>query len=357
MTAEATGGPPPDAPVDEHRVDGTRADEAASAARGMLDLAHDVWDRQALGRISTGYAHNAVVHRADGDEYGRDAVLEHAVQTLAAFPDLRLHGDEALWDREPDGAVLVSLRTAWSGHHRGHGRYGPPTGRRVQRREIAQRLVVRGRVVEEWIVHDEIAVLRQLGLDEVEFARDEAARGRPSGLGGPDTFGAPPGFPFGEVVRRRGQLAPSLADEDGPARPEAPLALFERVWNARMLNEAERLYAPDAVVRVPGGRRLDGPAEVRAHVLGLLAAFPDAAVTVDRALRHGPAGPGDEVRRVAVRWTLQGTHTGPGRLGPPTGRRVRVPGLSHFRLRHGRIEREDTLYDEFALLQHLVRAD
>ena len=84
-------------------------------------------------------------------------------------------------------------------------------------------------------------------------------------------------------------------------------------------------------------------------MLTLLAAFPDAGVSVDHICWIGS---GSDVK-IAVRWTLQGTHLGPGWYGDPTGQRVKLMCISHFELEAGRIVREYTVYDEFALLKQI----
>lgn len=61
--------------------------------------------------------------------------------------------------------------------------------------------------------------------------------------------------------------------------------------------------------------------------------------------------------RAATRWTMQGTHTGPGFYGKPTGKRVNIIGVTHQSIEQGRIKREWTVFDEFALLKQLYAPD
>ena len=53
--------------------------------------------------------------------------------------------------------------------------------------------------------------------------------------------------------------------------------------------------------------------------------------------------------KIAVRWTLEGNHTGHGVLGAPTGKPLWVLGMSHYHMVDGRIVDEYTIYDELAL--------
>ncbi len=64
-------------------------------------------------------------------------------------------------------------------------------------------------------------------------------------------------------------------------------------------------------------------------------------------------GTGSE-RLVAVRWTLDGHHDGPGRLGEPTGKRLNLWGISHFRVGGGQILEHWMVADELSLYVQLA---
>jgi hypothetical protein len=57
---------------------------------------------------------------------------------------------------------------------------------------------------------------------------------------------------------------------------------------------------------------------------------------------------------VALRWSLCGRHVQPGVYGPPTGRDLLVLGVSHYRLRGGRVLEDVTIFDELAVLRQLA---
>ena len=84
----------------------------------------------------------------------------------------------------------------------------------------------------------------------------------------------------------------------------------------------------------------------------MLAAFPDLALSVDDVYWMGNEADG---HLVATRWSAIGTHRGNGVYGPPTGRRVHIWGISQQLIRFGRIVQEWTLFNEFAVLQQLLR--
>jgi predicted ester cyclase len=126
-------------------------------------------------------------------------------------------------------------------------------------------------------------------------------------------------------------------------------AAIHEIWNWRLLHTIRDYYAPNAVVHAPGRRDLYGYGDLRSYILALIAAFPDCEVEVDHiqhiADEHG--------YRVAVRWTLHGHHRGYGIYGAPTGGPVRIIGISHYKIRDGKIAEEWLLFDELALFKQV----
>ena len=125
---------------------------------------------------------------------------------------------------------------------------------------------------------------------------------------------------------------------------------FHEIWNWRLLNKVNDYYALNYLCQTSTNRSLYGLGDFKAYILALLAAFPDAALTVDHVcwLDNQPGG-----YRVATRWTLHGTHQGPGIYGEPTGKRIRLMGITHQLIQGGKFVREWTAFDEFALLKQL----
>ncbi|RME99082.1 MAG: hypothetical protein D6768_15870, partial [Chloroflexi bacterium] len=124
-----------------------------------------------------------------------------------------------------------------------------------------------------------------------------------------------------------------------------------QIWNWRLLNKIDDYFAPNYLCNTSTNRKLYGLGDYKAYILSLLAAFPDAAVNVDHICWLGSEAAG---YRVATRWTLQGTHEGPGVYGEPTGKRIRLMGITHQLIQGGKFVREWTAFDEFALLKQLV---
>lgn len=310
----------------------------------IIKITHRIWEEKAIGLIYAYYLHNAVIHTSSGDIYGRDAVVTGTIQTLAGYPDRRLFGDEVIWKDNEDGTFYSSHRITHEGRNTGVTDYGPPTGRKVSYRAIADCLVKENQIIEEWLVRDGLTLVHQLGLDLHETAKRMAQN--------EDSLGLKMAVP-GEIERLQGQLPPKTLDKKS-GEPfdieDFTRRSFHEIWNWRMVNLVDNYYAENFTCESASMRRLHGSGDFKSYILSLLSPFPDLAISVDHFCAIGDAKLG---YRTASRWTMQGTHTGPGIYGEPTGKRIRIIGITHQLVQNRRITHEWTLFDEFALLKQL----
>ncbi len=308
----------------------------------IIRVTHRIWEERSVGDLYHSYQHNIAIHTSEGMTYGRDQVIADTVAMMSAFPDLRLFGDEVIWSGDENAGFHSSHRITWTATNTGYSKYGPPTGRRVLRRGIAHCLVRENRIFEEWISRDELALIRQLGLDEWALARKFARLDARRAGSGPLQSGP------AEVNRLNGQLPPdTISQTDAETDLEYAARLFwHEVWNWRLLDTLRVHLSPNHVAFVSTNRRLDGLNAYGQWVLSLLAAFPDGAMQIDHVCSTG--------RRVALRWRFTGTHLGPGWYGDPTGKRVNLLGITHLEEQDGTFRREFSIFDEFALLKQIV---
>ena len=310
----------------------------------IVKCTHDIWEGGGIGLIYSHYSHNARFHTSSGMTYGRDKVVENTIQRQAGFPNARVYADDVIWSGDEVGGFHSSHRIFNIARNTGHSVYGPPTGRWTRRYGVAHCLVLENCIVEEWIVLDELAAVRNLGLNPHDYARTLAQQ--------EFDLGVAPGDTFGDAEHHRGQEPPALEpNELGESKPEALVRRsIHEIWNWRLLNQIDTYYAPNLTCYTTGNRILYGLGDYCHNITALLAAFPDALIQVD----HSCVLPnGDKGYRVATRWTFVGTHSGPGWYGRPTGKRVRLIGVSHSEIQNGKIVREWLIYDEIALLKQL----
>jgi predicted ester cyclase len=312
----------------------------------IIKITHEIWEERGIGRLYDYYGTNIRVHTSDGDIYTREKVIENTIQALAAVPDLRLVGDEVIWTADDRHGFYTSHRLTHEGHNWGHTNYGPPTGRSVSYRAIADCHVVNNVIIEEWLVRDELSLIYQLGFDVHEMARKFAVQ---------EADSESQLAVFAEVDRLRGQLSPEPYKDNAPTEIENFVRRsIHEIWNWRLLSKVDEYYSPQYICDSASGRILYGRNQFRTYILSLLSPFPDLAIYVDHfcALQGG-----SERYRTATRWTMMGTHTGPGNYGSPTGKPFRLIGISHHLVENGKFVQEWTVFDEFALLKQLYRPD
>lgn len=311
----------------------------------IIRCTHKIWEEHGIGRIYDHYLSNISITTSDGLSYGRDAVVSASTLVMSAFSDLRLYGDDVIWYKDDQDQFHTSHRITWTGRNTGHSLYGPPTNRRIQRFGIANCLVRENYIIEEWIARDEMSLILQLGLDPWQMAAQFHDPERES-----MSFST-----LGEPEMQRGQLMPIPKRlDDSCTITEYIESFYHDVWNVRLLNKIRSFCSDSYQFYGPSGRNLYGRGNYTAYILSLLSMFPDLHMSVDHVYYNGSA---EEECRIAVRWSFEGTHAQNGIYGPPTGKRVRIMGISHLHMVKGILCKEWTAFDEFSLYKQIYTAE
>jgi steroid delta-isomerase-like uncharacterized protein len=137
--------------------------------------------------------------------------------------------------------------------------------------------------------------------------------------------------------------------------PEAPSSLrARREQIVREHAEAENVHDFDTALAtfahpryelVPTGEVIDGPEAVAAYYRETRAAFPDQRNEI-HVLHHADDG-------VLMEFTLHGTHEGPFRGLPPTGRAFSCRMLAVFVFEEDRLVAERVYFDQATILRRL----
>jgi predicted ester cyclase len=310
----------------------------------IIRSTHKIWEERGVGLIYSHYRHNASVHTANGLVYGREDWIAATINTISAYPDIRIYADDVIWCGNDQDGFHTSHRNTVVATNTGYSGYGPPTGRKFVRRGIANCFVKENRIVEEWVVRDEMAIVRQLDLSP-EVVVAQAAKRPPLPGARHETYG--------EIERVIGQTTPAVYRAQSPGKfdiEDFVQQTLHEVWNWRLFSKLYEHFVDNYRCHTAGDRDLVGLSDYLGFIMGLVVAFPDTALRVDHLYWLGND---DEGYRIAVRWTLQGTHQGPGLYGDPTGKRVNVMGISHFHVKNGKFVEEWTVFDEIALLKQL----
>lgn len=125
---------------------------------------------------------------------------------------------------------------------------------------------------------------------------------------------------------------------------------YQRTWveavNRGDVSTADRSFAHDVVIHITGIQEpVRGVQAWKEVMAGFLTAFPDARFTMEDQLVTGD--------RVAHRWSVQGTHTGPLGPTPPTGRTIAISGLIIDKVAEGKVIERWEQYDQPLMLQQL----
>ncbi len=132
------------------------------AATTVRDTMQAMW-RGDLDIVTQAY-HAACSLHAPGfvTRYGHDGVCGQMFGYLSAFPDAEITIEHQAVLDEPGLPVRVATRWWLTGTHTGFGPFGPPSGATVLILGINHAFVAGGRIREEWMVVDELAVHVQI---------------------------------------------------------------------------------------------------------------------------------------------------------------------------------------------------
>lgn len=307
-----------------------------------------IWISRGLGHLRDHYAPSVKVHTAYGETYGYDDVMRNSIQKMVAFPNRGGGHDDVIWERRGENGFVSAHRVLNNATHLGPWTYGPPTGRNWVNRGMAHCLVQDNKVVEEWVIRDEFAVLQDLGIDPFMIAA-ELLKKSPV-LGTAMDAANSPVF--------AGRIADPIKDGISGPRPdrfrrecEMILDMFETVWNGRFFDRLADYFADTCVCQTVRLRRVMGIAPFQLEIMSLLAAVPDGQIEVrDISVHDSP----DLGLRIGIIWLLRGTYSGTPLYGPANKAPLNIFGSSHFEFRQGKIVREWRIFDEIAMIAQIL---
>ncbi|MEY3005626.1 MAG: hypothetical protein RLZZ491_2802 [Pseudomonadota bacterium] len=308
----------------------------------ILGITHEIWEGRGIATLRDYYAQDIIVRSPGSVVRGNGGVIAATMATLAEFPDRQLLGEDVIWSGTPETGMLSSHRIVSTATHAGDGVYGKATGRKLVYRILADCHAKNNKIDDEWLIRDQGAIVRQMGWNPTEYARDLIAR-----EGGPEACVKPCG-PANDIA---GPYQGRGNDDPWGARLGEMLT---RIMGADMAVIAAD-YDRAAHLEYPGHVTAHGPSAATNLWMGLRAAFPSARFGIHHQI--GRTDP-DMPPRAAIRWSLTGKHDGWGAFGRPTGADVHVMGITHGEYgRHGnapaQLRREWTLFDETAIWKQI----
>ena len=310
----------------------------ASVPDFIYGITREIWeDRGIGGKLDQYYADDILLRAATGFTNSNRGVTAQTLQTLHQFPDRRLVGEDVIWTPYPDGSFLSSHRLTSVMRHTGDGIFGKATGRVVRSRIIADCWVRDQVVVEEWLVRDQGAIARQIGIEPRELA--QTWLNQRGGWNKPVAGPAPDGYL-------------SHVSDESAARSYAQTieAFAHGGQDATVYDEAVHHIGPGEATRY-------GRLEVNSFWSALFASLQVESFAVEHLALNLGGGRSD---RVALRWRARARHTNhastQGLYGPASGRSVEIMGINHAEVVNGQVLREWVLVDEVALWMQVLTA-
>ena len=295
-----------------------------------------IWEGRRIDDIRCYYSDGCAVESPSSVTLGIEPVIAGTRATLAAFPDRRLLAEDVFISGDDRNGYLSSHRIFSPMTHAGPGAFGPPTGRPVFVRTVADCVCLDNRIVHEWLVRDQGAIARQIGLHERELARRW-------------------------LDERGGWHKPPMPDAPAPYRSfidQDPLAqayatAYQQRWLGGSGDALAALLDEAVISALPGGEMACGQAAVAGFWDALQMALPARSWQVEHLVANHRPG---RASAVAMRWRARCLHTGDGRYGPASGQPVELLGICHAEFEAGRLLREWVLIDEVAVWMQILSA-
>lgn len=307
----------------------------------IVDITHEIWEQGGVGMIETAYyADPCPVYTPIGVSRSVRDVTTGTKATLVEFPDRQLLADDIIIGAKAKG-FYSSHRVRSTATHLGPGRFGPPSGRTIDMLTIADCVCRDNRIVEEWLVRDQAAMARQIGLDPKLLGAD---------IGRSNREAAAPGS-VALVARWAG--ADKQTVEGDAALATRALAALTDVWIKADASAVGRHYDRSVRLEAPGGDVLYGAHLVERLFSDIRSAIPDGDLKIHHVIARREA---DRPPRVALRWSYAGRHAGAGRYGMPTLVPLALLGITHLEFLGEQIKSEWMLLDELSVWAQIAGA-
>ena len=303
-------------------------------------ITREIWEDRGIGRsLEKYYGPDVIVRASNAIIVGNAGVTAATLATLHEFPDRQLVCEDVIWTGNEDDGFLSSHRLISVMRKQNDGAYGPGKGQVVRSRIIADCVVKGGTISEEWLVRDHGSIAISLGTNAEGLARDLVEQDMAAN-GTVTTF-----TPRVDVP---GPYRPVIDESDDARRY---VEAWAEIWGAKTPAAIREHYHAGAALYAPGGEVLSGHGDIDRLVIGYLASFPDAALTIDHLIVN--RDPGQPIR-LALRWSIEATHSGWGRFGAPSGAPVYILGMTHAYMVDGRITHEWLCIDDVAIWKQIL---
>jgi predicted ester cyclase len=311
----------------------------------IVRITFKIWEDRDVEYIGDTYSDTSEVFDDYGLQHGCQKIIADTHHTTGAFSDIKLIADEVVWAGNDEVGYHTSHRTIIRGTNDGDSKYGPATNKTIDVLVIANCVALENEIFLEHVLYNNSSMLQQLGHELNDLV--------------PTLASAPfPGWP------RDAEIWDSLRNS---ARPQRPISVaqpidgfdidkfarstMEKLWNGRDFEVLNTAYDSGFSFEGPTDRKFYGSASYKVLLEELATAFPVLQLQVDEVYWMGNDVEG---YLTSERWSAEGTHSGPGLYGEPTGKSVQLWGITQHHIVGGKIIAEWMLFNELDLMMQLA---
>ena len=300
----------------------------------ILKITYRIWEERGVERIRDYYGEKAPVKTPTGVSDKVEEVISSTYATLKMFPDRQLLGEDVIGSEDEPGTFYSSHRILSSATHLGEGFCGSPTGAKVNYRVIADCICRGNKVIDEWMVRDQSAIVKQVGLEPHEFGSQLALNLKNAGSG----------LPSAEDYVKRWEGPPDSGPLSGAAKNIAQC--YQALWEKSEFNILEKSHNRACQIHAPEGKVFYGRDQLSEFLKGYINSFSKGIFRVHHWIVNEEEG---KNTRIALRWSFSAEHTGFGSFGEPTGAPVVIMAITHAEMQEDLVVREYHAIDEISL--------
>ena len=311
----------------------------------IVRITYTIWEEKNIGYIYDTYSKDCRVWDEFGLQFGSEKIVSDTVHTNNAFPDIRLFADEVIWAGDEKASFHTSHRTIITGTNSGFSKFSKPTGKTVRLFCIANCVAKNNEIYYENVVYDTAGLIKQLGLDLHQVAKQIANEGS-IGPFAPD-------FKNSKPKRKITKLKPISYEIPETVKDVRKFvhAVYDTIWNRRNFSAINDVFSNNIEFEGSTGRKFKGVKQLRKFIISIVASFPDLALSIEDLYWMGNTKDGF---LISIRWGAVGTHKGNGIYGPPTNRECYLWGITQWEIKNNKIIKEWTGFNELAILMQLL---
>ena len=305
----------------------------------ILKITYRIWEERGVERIRDYYGEKAPVKTPTSVSYSVEDVISSTWDILKMFPDRQLIGEDVIGSEDLPGTFYSSHRILSTATHLGDGFYGSPSGSRLTYRVVGDCICRENKVIDEWMVRDQSAIVKQIGLEPDQFARQLISKLKEKGSE----------IPTAEEFVSRWTGPPDSGPLTGAAKNLAQT--YQAIWEQSEFSILEKSHNRACQVFGPGARVIYGSERLVEFLKGYTDSFPNGSYRVHHWILNEEAGKND---RIALRWSYTADHSGSGTFGKPTGVPVVIMAMTHAELQEGLVVREYHAIDEVSIWMQII---